>query len=234
MAENQLGYFAEQGWGEPQDYAQALSWYYKAAQHGSDMAQENVGYMFQHGTGVPVDYAKAMSWFDQAAAQGNGDAENQLGWMYQFGQGVKTDYARALSWYQLSADQGNINGKRNLETLTADLEEDDGGDWQNATAPVRDPVIDQAQRWANIQDLRSRIDGVEADAEYQEEIASQLEGMGKGKNDGVSKIFTAMGNVGAAKYHIQAEKDRNEAASLRDQLARLEIQSQSSQWARTP
>lgn len=148
---------ADEGWGQPQNYAEALYWYYKAAEQGNGQAQENIGYMFQYGTGVPKDYAKAVSWFDKAAAQGNSDAANQLGWMFQFGQGVEPDNARALSWYQLSADQGNIHGKRNLEDFTFDLHEQGGGAWQSATAPVNDAAIAQARRWANIQDLRRRI-----------------------------------------------------------------------------
>jgi TPR repeat protein len=231
-AENQLGFMAGEGWGQQQNYAEALSWYSKAAEHGSDQAQENIGYIFQHGTGVPTDYAKAMSWFDEAAAQGNGDAENQIGWMYQYGQGMPQDDARALSWYQLSAARGNINGERNLEAFTADLEED--GTLQNATAAVHDAAIDQAQRWANIQDLQHRIDGVEADALYQDDLVDQLEHMNKGKTDGISKLFGAIGNVGADKYRVQAAKDRDEAASLRDQLAQLENQAQSSLGARIP
>jgi TPR repeat protein len=145
---------AGEGWGQPQNYAEALSRYQKASEHGSIQAQENIGYIFQHGTGVRTDYAQAMSWFNKAAAQGNSDAENQLGWMYQFGQGVKADNARALTWYGLAADQGNIQGQNNLQAFTDDLE--DSG--QNATLPVSDVVIAQAQRWATIQDLHGRID----------------------------------------------------------------------------
>lgn len=232
-AENQLGFMAEQGWGQPQNYAEALSWFSKAAEHGSDEAQENMGFIYQHGgPGVPVDYVKAISLFDQAAALGNSDAENQLGWMYQYGQGVQQDDATALSWYQLSAARDNINGERNLEDFTSDLEED--GDLQNASAAVHDAAFDQAQRWADVLDLHSRIDAVETDALYQDDIAAQLEGMGKGKTDGVSKIFKAMGNVGAVKYHVLAQKDRYEAASLRDQLAQIENSNQPTAEARTP
>lgn len=218
-AENQLGFMAGEGWGQPQDYGVALSWYYKAAAHGSDEAQENIGYIFQHGTGVTLDYAQAMSWFERAAAQGNGDAENQIGWMYQFAQGAQEDDSRALSWYQLSANRGNINGQRNLETLTANLDED--GDTQNATQPVHDPAYEQAEHWADIQNLQRQIDAVEADAAYQDDLVSQLKHMDKGKTDGVSKMFKAMGDVGAVKYQVLAQKDRDEAARLRDQLARI-------------
>jgi Sel1 repeat len=231
-AENQLGYMAEEGWGQPQNYAEALSWYNKAAEHGNAQAQENIGYMYQHGSGVSVDYAKAMAWFEKAAAQGNGDAANQIGWMYQYGQGVKADDARALSWYQLAAQRGSSHGERNVDDFTSDL--DERGALQAAAAPVHDAAFLQAERWGNIQYLRGRIDGVESDALYQEDLASQLEHMGKGKNDGVSKIFKAMGSVGAVKYHVLADQDRAEAARLRDQLAQIEDQSQSSLAIRAP
>jgi hypothetical protein len=127
---------------------------------------------------------------------------------------------------------GNINGERNLEALTADLDED--GTTQSAAAPVHDADFEQAQRWANIQDLRRRIDAAETDALYQDDLVSQLKGMSKGKKDVVSKLFTAMGDVGAVKYQVQAEKDRDEAARLRDELARIENQSQSSPEASIP
>src|SRR5215469_457700 len=217
---------AEQGWGKPQDYAEALSWYYRAAGQGNAQAQENIGYIFQHGTGVENDYAQAMSWFSKAVAQGNGMAENQLGWMYQFGQGVKIDNARALTWYGLAADQGNVQGKNNLQILTDDLE--DGGEWQNATVSVSDAVIAEAQRWAKIRDLHGRIDKAEAAAENQDDLADQLEHFGKGKSDGINTVMDALGSVGAVKFRVEAEKYRAEAARLRDQLAQTESQNRSS------
>ena len=210
--------------GQPQNFAEALSWFYKAAAQGNDQAQENIGYIFEHGTGVPVDYAKARALFEQAAAQGNGDAENQLGWMYQYGQGVQKDNARALTWYQLSAHRGDVAGQNNVADFTSYLEEE--GDYQNATLAVHDPAADEAQRWANIQDLRHRIDAAEADAAYQDGLVSQLEGMNKGKTDGVSRVFKAIGDAGSVKYRVLAENDRAAAATLRGQLARIEGPSQ--------
>jgi hypothetical protein len=164
-----------------------------------------------------------MSWFNKAAAQGNGDAENQLGWMYQFGQGVETDNARALTWYGLSADLGNVQGKNNLQSFTDDLM-DNGGEWQNATVAVSDAVIAQAQRWAKIRDLHGRIDKIEAEALYQDDLVEQLTHTGNGKTGAVVKVMNAMGNVGAVKFRIEAEKYRAEAAGLRDQLAQIEAQ----------
>ena len=145
---------------------------------------------------------------------------------------MKADDARALSWYQLAAQRGSSHGERNVDDFTSDL--DERGALQAAAAPVHDAAFLQAERWGNIQDLRGRIDGVESDALYQEDLASQLEHMGKGKNYGVSKTFKAMGSVGAVKYHVLADQDRAEAARLRDQLAQIEDQSQSSLAIRAP
>jgi hypothetical protein len=89
---------------------------------------------------------------------------------------------------------------------------------------VSDAVIARAQRWAKIQGLQSRIAGLEGDARSQDELAAQLEHIGKGKNDRLTKVFNAMGSVPAVKYHIQAAKYREEAAGLREQLAEVENQ----------
>ncbi len=210
--------------GQPKNYDEALSWFYKAADHGSNTAQENIGYMFQNGLGVPTDYAKAMSWFDEAAAHGNSDAENQLGWMYQFGQGVRPDDARAVTWYRMSADLGNRRGAINLDAFKNVLDIRGDGDWDAANTTVTDAAIARAQRWATINDLQRRIAGLEGDAQSQDDLAYQLEHTGKGKNDKITKLFNAMGSVPAIKYHAEAAKNRAEAASLRQQLAQIEGQ----------
>ena len=221
-AENQLGFFAEEGWGEPKNYDEALLWFNKAAEHGSNDAEENIGYMFENGIGVQTDYARAMSWFVEAAAKGNSNAANQIGWMYQHGQGVKPDDARALSWYLLSANQGNIHGKSNVEDLTSDLEE--SGTYQSATARVDDVALARAERWVKIDDLQRRIAGLEGDAQNQDDLADQVEHMGNGKNDAINKIFNAIGSVPAAKYHVEAANYRAQAAQLREELAQIENQ----------
>jgi chromosome segregation ATPase len=127
----------------------------------------------------------------------------------------------------LAADQGNIQGKNNLQRFTDDLQERGGGAWQNATANVSDAAIARAQNWVKIQDLQRQIAGLEGDAQNQDDLADQLEHTGKGKNDGITKLFNAMGSVGAVKYHVEAEKYRAEAARLRDELAQIESQNQS-------
>ena len=61
----------EHGGGVPQDYAEALKWYRKAADQGFAKAQNNLGIMYDRGQGVLQDYVQAHMWFNLAAAQGN-------------------------------------------------------------------------------------------------------------------------------------------------------------------
>jgi TPR repeat protein len=220
---------AENGWGQPQSYDEAFSWYYKAAEHGNDHAMENIGYNFQYGIGVATDYAKARSWLYKAAALENSDAENQLGWMYQYGQGVKPDDAKGVAWYRLAADQGNVHGKNNLEAFEDELKE--RGFWESANEPVSDAAIEMVQRRARIWDLCAQITGLETDAVAQENSADELANMGnngKKKNDPIAKVMDAFGTVVGVKPLLDAAKSREEAARLREELVRLEYLDQSS------
>jgi Sel1 repeat len=192
---------------------------------GSSGAEKEVGYFYKSGLGVKRDYAQALTWYRRAAGHGNSDAENQLGWMYQFGQGIEPDDAKALTWYGLAADRGNIHGKNNLQGLTDDLTDPRRGGVAICQFPVSDAAMAQAQRRANIQDLHRRINEVEADALHQDDLVDQLEHNGKG--GGITKIINAMGSVGAVKFGIEAENYRAEPARLRDELARIENENNS-------
>ena len=66
----------EQGHGVPQDYAEAVKWYRKAADQGDAFAQYNLGVMYDNGEGVPQDQAEAVKWYRKAAEQG--DAERPV------------------------------------------------------------------------------------------------------------------------------------------------------------
>ncbi|MSP50530.1 MAG: sel1 repeat family protein, partial [Alphaproteobacteria bacterium] len=57
--------------GVPQDYAEAVMWYRKAADQGEADAQTNLGINYANGQGVPQDYVQAHKWFNLAAAKGN-------------------------------------------------------------------------------------------------------------------------------------------------------------------
>jgi TPR repeat protein len=63
----------EAGRGVPQDYAEAMRWYRKAADAGNSWGMYNIGAL--HGWGVRQDYAEAMKWFRQAADAGDSDGD---------------------------------------------------------------------------------------------------------------------------------------------------------------
>ena len=58
------------GKGVPQDDAEAVKWYRKAAEQGNADAQNWLGWMYQNGKGVPPDDAEAVEWYRKAAEQG--------------------------------------------------------------------------------------------------------------------------------------------------------------------
>lgn len=68
------------GEGVPQDYAEAVKWFRRAAEQGNVAAQVNLSFMYEKGYGVPQDFVQAHMWRNLAAAQGtqgNGDMRKQ-------------------------------------------------------------------------------------------------------------------------------------------------------------
>jgi len=53
------GSCTNEGQGVPQDYAEAIKWFRKAADQDRPDAQYNLGVMYQNSQGVPRDYAEA-------------------------------------------------------------------------------------------------------------------------------------------------------------------------------
>jgi len=60
----------------PQDYAEAVRWYRKAAEQGHTRAQTNLGLMYDSGQGVPQNYVLAHVWFNLSASRQT-DPENR-------------------------------------------------------------------------------------------------------------------------------------------------------------
>ena len=102
------------GEGVPQDYAEAVTWYRKAAEQGHSIAQYRLGFMYFEGQGVPRDHVEAAKWLRKAADQGLAVAQYTLGIMYVEGEGVPQDYAQALRWLRKAAEQGNADAQYNL------------------------------------------------------------------------------------------------------------------------
>ena len=60
------------------DYAQAMSWFIKAAGQGNSDAENQLDWMYQFRHGVQPDYAHALSWYSLAADQGSVQGANNL------------------------------------------------------------------------------------------------------------------------------------------------------------
>ena len=119
-AQFNLGVMYAEGYGVPQDYVEAGTWYRLAADQGDAKAQFNLGVMYAEGYGVPQDAAEAVAWYRLAAERGDPEAQNNLGGMYAEGRGVPQDAAEAVAWYRLAAERGDPEAQNNLGGMYAE------------------------------------------------------------------------------------------------------------------
>ena len=67
VAQYNIGRMYNNGYGIPQNYAEAMKWYRLSAGHGYAKAQYNLGLMYDKGDGVPEKNAEAVKWYRKAA-----------------------------------------------------------------------------------------------------------------------------------------------------------------------
>jgi TPR repeat protein len=77
IAQNDVGRCYELGKGVPQDFEEAVHWYYVASEKNVE-AQFNVGRCFELGRGVRKNVYEAIRWYQRAAKQGNAEARTAL------------------------------------------------------------------------------------------------------------------------------------------------------------
>ena len=106
-AQFNLGFVYDEGWGVPQDEAEAVRWYRKAAAQGHAPAQFNLGHMYADGRGMPQGEVEAVTWYRRAAEQGDARAQNALGFMFDEGRGVPQDDVEAYAWLNIAVAQGS-------------------------------------------------------------------------------------------------------------------------------
>ena len=69
---SKIGDMYSQSLGVDEDYAQALNWYQRAAEAGSDVALRHIGSLYGFGGfGVKQDYGRMLAWWRKAAEQGS-------------------------------------------------------------------------------------------------------------------------------------------------------------------
>ena len=66
------------GEGVPENDAEAVKWFRKAADQGLANAQYNLGHMYNSGEGVPENNIRAYAWWSMAKTQGDTDAASNI------------------------------------------------------------------------------------------------------------------------------------------------------------
>ena len=93
--------------GMPQDDAEAVAWFRRAAEQGAAWAQYELGNRYHYGSGVPQDDAEAVAWYRRAAERGDSWAQFVLGLRYADGQGVPQDHTLAHMWFIIAGLGGD-------------------------------------------------------------------------------------------------------------------------------
>jgi TPR repeat protein len=105
-AQAQLAGLYARGDGVTNSYAEAATWFRKAADQTNALAQLGLGELYEAGQGVPKDMPQALKLYRAAAEQGLAKAQYTLGFMCESGRGVPVDQTQAAKWFRLAAEQG--------------------------------------------------------------------------------------------------------------------------------
>ena len=116
-AEFEVGRFYRAGYLKAPDYAQAMTWFRRAAAAGYGPADQSIGAMYEAGEGVPADLGQAGSHYERAADLGVSAAIQRMGELYRDGQGVPADLVTAYMWFSIGARIGVPESENALETL---------------------------------------------------------------------------------------------------------------------
>jgi len=100
-----LGNLSAEGWGVPQNEAEAIKLYEAASRSGDVDAQFNLGLTYYDGRFVKQNFPKAVRWFSLAAAHGDlaPAAQYYLGEIYSNGAGVARNLIAAHMWFNIAA-----------------------------------------------------------------------------------------------------------------------------------
>ena len=101
LAQFSLGFMYDNGYGVPQDYAEAISGTVRPPSRKTPRPSTTWPHV-QVGYGVQRDYDEAMRWFRRAADQGDAGAQYNLAFMYATGRGVRKDLVQAYMWFDLA------------------------------------------------------------------------------------------------------------------------------------
>ena len=105
------------GKGVKKDYAEAFSWFSKAAEKEHMKAEYNLGVCFYYGNGVEKNLEKAVEWYRKAAEKGFPKAQYNLAKCFAMGDGVAPNLSTAKQWCQKAAENGEIDAQYTLGNI---------------------------------------------------------------------------------------------------------------------
>jgi TPR repeat protein len=107
----------------PQDYAEAVTWYRKAAVQGDEIANFKMGIRTCLGQGVRKDDAAGAAWIRVAADKNFPKAQSTLGSLYEEGRGVPQDDVAAHMWFSAASVNGDTSAEEHKVRIAARLTE---------------------------------------------------------------------------------------------------------------
>ena len=106
----------QRGNGVPEDDAEGVAWYRRAADQDYADAQFLLGFVYSSGEGVPPDDAESVAWFRRTADQGHDAAQWMLGATFSWGRrGVPRDEVAAYMWLHLAVSQNDRHDRSLLD-----------------------------------------------------------------------------------------------------------------------
>jgi len=94
----------------PQDDAEALSWYQRAAKLDYASAKDKVGSFYENGKSVAKDDVTALDWYCEAAKQNNSRSKYHIGLFYAEGRGgLPNDLGQAHAWIEEARSDGVVD-----------------------------------------------------------------------------------------------------------------------------
>lgn len=126
--QKELGDIYYKGQGVRQNYAEAMKWYAKSAEHGNADASLRVGDMYCKGQGAYQNFHEGVKWYIKSARMGNSSARNILIKIYDHGNNDigkelgdiyyrGNQYLKAAECYAKAAEKGNEAAIDTLENI---------------------------------------------------------------------------------------------------------------------
>lgn len=110
----ELGYMAQNGFGETLNLSEANRFFKIAAEQGDPYGMSEYGRSLSQGSGVVKDLEKGIGLLSKSAEMGQTDAMNALGTIYYEGDGVKIDAQRGVRFFEAGLARDDINSMRNM------------------------------------------------------------------------------------------------------------------------